>query len=231
MLKLRPYLSGLTKVIRTTSLVVFGLGVFSGCLEQSKNGSNRRPSGADESPGTNVSITPSPSFTPIPGPSPLPTPLPTPTPVAPVLEEQCHKAEKFICDVELAIARKTNEKRGTSAPLKFSKKLGFASRKWSESQSNRGSIGHGGCPGARMADLRAEFGADAAGVSMAAENVAMTGGSSADAEAVAQAFVTMWWNSGGHRRNMLGRYEAIGVGVVKGRRGSYYATQIFGRGD
>jgi uncharacterized protein YkwD len=81
-----------------------------------------------------------------------------------------------------------------------------------------------------MSDLQAEFGSTS-GISMSGENVAMTGGSRTDAEAVAKAFTRMWWGSPGHRSNMVGRHEAIGVGVFSKGNGMYYATQIFGKGD
>ena len=40
--------------------------------------------------------------------------------------------------------------------------------------------------------------------------------------------VTMWKNSPGHRRNMLGRYKYIGIGIAKDRRGRIFYTQVFG---
>lgn len=39
--------------------------------------------------------------------------------------------------------------------------------------------------------------------------------------------VTDWKNSPPHRRNMLGRYKYIGIGIAKDRRGRIYYTQIF----
>jgi uncharacterized protein YkwD len=39
--------------------------------------------------------------------------------------------------------------------------------------------------------------------------------------------VTLWKNSPGHRRNMLGRYKYIGIGTAKDRQGSIYYTQVF----
>ncbi|MGZ8523630.1 MAG: CAP domain-containing protein [Chitinophagaceae bacterium] len=41
--------------------------------------------------------------------------------------------------------------------------------------------------------------------------------------------VTMWKNSSGHRRNMLGQYKYIGIGIAKDRRGHIYYTQVFAR--
>jgi len=39
--------------------------------------------------------------------------------------------------------------------------------------------------------------------------------------------VTGWKNSTPHRRNMLGRYKYIGIGIAKDRRGRIYYTQLF----
>ena len=39
--------------------------------------------------------------------------------------------------------------------------------------------------------------------------------------------VTMWKNSSGHRKNMLGRYKYIGIGIAKDRQGRIFYTQIF----
>lgn len=39
--------------------------------------------------------------------------------------------------------------------------------------------------------------------------------------------VTMWKKSPGHRRNMLGRYKYIGIGVAKDRQGRIFYTQVF----
>ena len=39
--------------------------------------------------------------------------------------------------------------------------------------------------------------------------------------------VTMWKNSSGHRRNMLGRYKYIGIGTAKDKHGRIFYTQVF----
>lgn len=54
-----------------------------------------------------------------------------------------------------------------------------------------------------------------------AENVAY-GVNSADE------VVTMWKNSPGHRRNMLGPYKYVGIGTAKDSKGQIYFTEIFG---
>ena len=53
-----------------------------------------------------------------------------------------------------------------------------------------------------------------------AENVAY-GASSA------REVITMWKNSSGHRRNMLGQYKYIGIGVARDKKGNLYYTQFF----
>lgn len=40
--------------------------------------------------------------------------------------------------------------------------------------------------------------------------------------------MNMWQNSAGHRRNLLGPYKYIGIGVAKDRQGRLFYTQIFG---
>ena len=40
--------------------------------------------------------------------------------------------------------------------------------------------------------------------------------------------VTMWKNSPGHRRNMLGPYKYIGIGTAKDNKGQIYYTEVFG---
>ena len=39
--------------------------------------------------------------------------------------------------------------------------------------------------------------------------------------------VTMWKNSSGHRKNMLGRFRFIGIGIAKDKQGQIYYTQVF----
>ena len=144
----------------------------------------------------------------------------------------CHKGDPFVCKVERLIGEKTNkyrEGRGLQ-PLALDAKIAFVSRDWSAKMARSGSISHSGFPSARMTVYRQEFNTTR---SLRGENVAMTGrvsGSSEDdaaAERVASEFATMWWNSSGHRANMLGRFKNLGVGVHKTSRGSWYATQIF----
>lgn len=151
-----------------------------------------------------------------------------PTPVQPAPEptaDDCIGADEFICAIEVAITYHTNLLRNGS-DLTHHARLSYVSRDWSRQQMQRGSIGHQGFPAARRNYYNASFPGDS--VSIQAENVAYSSGrANATAEDIAKMFVRMWANSPGHRRNMLGNYKILGVGVTKsGSR--YYATQIFG---
>jgi uncharacterized protein YkwD len=39
--------------------------------------------------------------------------------------------------------------------------------------------------------------------------------------------MSMWKNSSGHRRNLLGAYKYIGIGIAKDRLGRLFYTQVF----
>ena len=58
------------------------------------------------------------------------------------------------------------------------------------------------------------------GIRAFAENVAL------DARS-AQAVLVLWKNSAGHRRNLLGSFKYIGIGIAKDKHGRIYYTQIF----
>ena len=145
---------------------------------------------------------------------------------------ECYKGDAFVCKIEALISEKTNQYRASRSlkPLRFDGKMSFVARDWSSKQANSGSISHSGFPSARNQVYRTEF---QNAFSFSGENVAYTGRvggnnqSDDAAEKVAQEFAVMWWNSAGHRANMLGRFSSIGVGVHKNARGSWYATQVF----
>ena len=146
--------------------------------------------------------------------------------------ESCYKGSEFICKVEALITKKTNAYRvgrGLQA-VENDSKVAFVSRDWSQKQASRGMISHSGFPSARAALFAQEFNVR---TNLRGENVAMFSGMGSgaetdeEAERVAQRFAVMWWNSAGHRANMLGRgHTSLGNGVYKTRNG-YYATQIF----
>ncbi len=138
-------------------------------------------------------------------------------------DSDCYKAEQFICDVEIAIVKLTNEIRSTKGlpPLKHHRNLSFVARLFSA----KGIMGHTGFPEQRMSDYKNEFGSEE--VSMYGENVAMGGGEGDGVVGMATFFVDMWRNSSGHLSNMLSETSTIGVGVSN-QSGEYFATQIFG---
>jgi uncharacterized protein YkwD len=53
-----------------------------------------------------------------------------------------------------------------------------------------------------------------------AENVAL------DAKS-ARAVLELWKNSSGHRRNLLGNYRYIGIGIARDKQGRIFYTQVF----
>ena len=60
--------------------------------------------------------------------------------------------------------------------------------------------------------------------SYAGENIAYTGGRAVSAKKAAE----MWYNSPGHRENMLRKeYGKIGVGIAVTEYGEVYYTQLF----
>lgn len=143
--------------------------------------------------------------------------------------EECYKGDEFICAAEKEITRLNNvyrEQNGRSA-LANSGHMGFVSRAWSETQGRRGSIGHDGFPSQRSSKYVDEFGS-MEGVWISGENVAYFGPSGGlTAEEVGRRLAQMWWNSSGHRANMLGNHTGVGAGVYKTAGGHIYGTQIF----
>jgi uncharacterized protein YkwD len=153
---------------------------------------------------------------------------PVMNPIDPTDPTVCYKGDAFVCDVERRIVALTNELRGsTRAPLTLHPGISFVARDWSAQQAASGNISHTGFPGARQSAYQAEFGASDP-VSIQAENVAYSyARDQGDAAAIAKMFVDMWAGSAGHRRNMLGGYQFLGVGIAFSGS-SVYATQIFG---
>lgn len=137
--------------------------------------------------------------------------------------ETCYQGDEWTCAVEAEISRLTNLKR--EKPLIQSFESSFVARNWSQEQANADQISHSGFPAARNSVLIAEF--PDANWKFWAENVAMFGGSdSSDPAEVAKTFVEMWYDSEGHRKNMLGNYQYIGAGVAR-LGNAVYATQLF----
>jgi uncharacterized protein YkwD len=140
----------------------------------------------------------------------------------------CYKGDPKICRIEARIADLTNGHRHDQglSPLAFDPQMSFVARDWSSQQAAAGDISHAGFPDDRSSVYVREFGA-LGGIFIAGENVAMNGGMSTDEEQVAAQLTEQWWESDGHRANMLGEYDGIGVGVAITGDGSVYGTQDF----
>jgi uncharacterized protein YkwD len=102
------------------------------------------------------------------------------------------------------------------APLEMQEELNAIAQKHTEDMA-RGRVGFGHS-GFDTREVRArKYFPDATHF---AENVAYGSHNGKDV-------VEGWKSSSGHRRNMLGPYKYIGIGVARDRRGVLYYTQIF----
>lgn len=141
---------------------------------------------------------------------------------------ECYGAPNdTVCRIEVAVWRLTNEKRQSQGlqPFTFAKKIGCASRLWSVEMGKRGRISHQWFSNGQ---LRQKYVSDCQGTGqLQSENVAMAGGGGNDPDAVARQFVEMWWNSPGHKANMLGNYKSMGVGFAQ-TGNAWYGTQNMG---
>lgn len=121
-------------------------------------------------------------------------------------------------DVEddiLYYVNKFRKSKGLPA-LKMSEPINQEARSHSKAMANgRTGFGHGGFE-SRIDDISKKLGR----VSGAAENVAYGNLS-------AEAVVDGWIKSPGHRKNMLGNFNLIGIGAAKGKGNIVYFTQIF----
>ncbi len=140
--------------------------------------------------------------------------------------QTCYQASDFICQVEAAIIDKSNQLRRSNGQQELSQsfELSYVARLWSEQQAQAGQLSHDGFPEARLDRLEEEFGTW--GPILLAENVGFGIPSSTDPEAIATYMVDLWAASSGHRRNLLGDFQSIGVGVYRDG-GKLFATQIF----
>jgi uncharacterized protein YkwD len=101
-------------------------------------------------------------------------------------------------------------------PLELRADLSELARKHSENMaSGKTSFGHSGVDKRDSAAFK-----DVQGANAFAENVAF--GATTGKEVVG-----MWKGSSGHRRNMLGDYKYIGIGVATDKKGVIYYTQVF----
>lgn len=115
----------------------------------------------------------------------------------------------------LYYVNKYRKSKGLAA-LEMNEVLNAEARGHSKSMaSGRSAFGHDGFE-SRIGDISKKLGR----VSAAAENVAY---GNLNAEAV----VNGWIKSPGHRKNMLGNFNMIGIGTAKGKGNITYFTQIF----
>jgi uncharacterized protein YkwD len=140
-----------------------------------------------------------------------------------VRHTSCYDADEWTCEVEAAIARLTNEKRGRAPALELLFESSKVARRHSEKMLREG-LSHDGFEG-RGAEIKKEM--PGMKIYLLGENVAQFSKGLQDPEDVAKEFVRMWWNSAGHRQNIENnKYIYIGVGVARSDSG-IYATQIF----
>lgn len=147
---------------------------------------------------------------PVSSPSPSPSPSLSPEPPVEYVLDDAILYEMF---------KGINEYRASEqrSPLKVNELLVNAAMKHSEWQAANNKMSHTGEGGSRPADR-----IKAAGYSWVAagENVAM-------GFPTAESVVKGWWNSPGHKANMLGSYVHVGVGYAKAANGRYYWTSVF----
>ena len=118
--------------------------------------------------------------------------------------------------VEMTNAINEYRKSQGRQPLCMSMNLNSRAQSHSEYMARKGTISHDGIR-RRLGDLRNY-----------AENVAMTSGTKPDAKKVMSLFIDL----PGDRRNLLGNYNFVGIGLARsgsGRRVRWYYTQDFAR--
>ena len=89
----------------------------------------------------------------------------------------------------------------------------------SADQAAHGTMSHTGSDGSTLGQLLSRGGFRASGY---AENVAAGYGS-------ADAVMTGWMNSAGHRANVLGNYTQVGVALARSASGVSYWNMVLGR--
>lgn len=151
-------------------------------------------------------------------------------PSQPAGAEPSEAASGQFAPVVEGITQRTNEFRRENSldPLKVSEKLQAAAAEFAQYMARTDTYGHT-ADGRRPAE-RAE--AQGYEYCLIAENIAYQYRSTgfSDQE-LAEAFVTGWKESPGHRENMLKEHATqIGVGVARSdKTGYYYGVQMFGR--
>lgn len=195
-----------------------GLAVLAGCGGGDSGGSSQKKSESESGGGT-VTRTKNDG----------PKTSTANTPFA--LEEGCYRnggVPEDVCKIALSIFRRTNEKRAAEGkePLKHHAGWHHVATQWSKDQATAGKISHTGFPDSRWAVYEREFGNDGM-PDLAAENVGVVKVPDADDEGIAAALADGWYGSPGHRKNMVGDFKYLGVGVFKTDDEKFFATQLF----
>lgn len=124
-------------------------------------------------------------------------------------------AEAGLVEDVLSYTNKFRKQKGKPA-LEMNAKLNeLAGKHSADMASGRVAFGHAGFAARQEAAAR-----DIKGISAFAENVAY--GATSGKEVVEG-----WKKSSGHRRNMLGDYKYIGIGIARDKKGIVYYTQVF----
>jgi uncharacterized protein YkwD len=116
------------------------------------------------------------------------------------------------------VLKQTNEFRRSKGlnQLVMLDQLNAIAREHSEDMAHgRVAFGHGGFSQREALEKK-----KIKGVSVFGENVAYGPTSG-------KQVVVMWENSAGHRRNLLGPFKYIGIGIAKDKQGRIYYTQVF----
>ncbi len=151
-------------------------------------------------------------FRPTVPPTPIPSPVPVPTPPTGPNPAQGHAAE-------LADAIQRVRASAARPPLVVDARLIEAASRHAADMAARRRLGHDGSDGSNFLDRLARAGFRH---SAAAENVAA--GQRDAAECAGD-----WGRSPGHRANMLGPHDRLGVGVGRSADGTLYWCALFAR--
>jgi len=133
---------------------------------------------------------------------------------APVPAQAADKFEGMtLAEVQQQILKETNayrKSKGVKA-LKLSTKMNTVAVNWSKSQAKSKKMSHNPKYSSQIPK----------GWTAAGENVAYG--------YAPKAVTKAWWNSPGHKANMLNKkYNYIGIGIAKDSSGRFYYTQVFG---
>nr|WP_243751914.1 CAP domain-containing protein [Leucobacter weissii] len=139
-------------------------------------------------------------------------PAPASAASAALVRKSASKAD--IAQVRADILKLTNKRRSDAKlkPLKASKKVQTVAQNWSAVQARKKKMHHNPNGSKQIPKGWRKYG----------ENVAA-------GHASARSVVSAWHGSEGHRKNMLGDFTHIGVGLAYSEDGVPYYTQVFGK--